>query len=419
LLRADQLCVTRLRAGSQGWVRQGSLSLAIIEIRNISRAGARHRSVNGSSSIDLSEEAVNEIKRVRRMLLCIVLLLLGVVIYFAKDILMPIMLGFLIALTLTPVVRRLVRIGVPAALAAIVVVLSITAIIGSSVYALSEPFGEMMSTVPEIGENLRLKLLPFQATINDITEASKQVQTLAPDANDETVQQVLVERRGLLTAAASTLASGVTSIAVALLLSTFILGSGTLFYEKLVTFMPQLSEKKRALRIVYDVESSVSHYLFTITLINMCLGLCIGMLLYAVDFENPALWGVIAMLLNFLPILGALMGSAFLAVMSIGIYDSLLTALIPPMIYLSCSIFEGNVLTPLIVGRRLQLNVVAVFLTVAVWAWLWGLAGALMAVPVLVVINVLCDHVDGWKPLGHFLSGHKEKATGIRDGTVQ
>jgi len=332
---------------------------------------------------------------------------------------MPIMLGFLIALTLTPIVRRLMRIGVPAALAAVLVVASITVIIGGAVYALSEPFGDMVSSLPKVGENLRLKLVPYRGTINEITEASRQVQTMAPNADDESVQQVMVERPGLISTAASSLATGFTSIGVALLLSVFILGSGTLFYEKLVTFMPHLSEKKRALRVVYDVESSVSHYLLTITLINIGLGLSVGLLLYVIGFENPALWGVIATVLNFLPILGALMGAGFLAIMSLGLYDSLIGAIIPPLIYFGCSTLEGNIITPLIVGRRLQLNVVAVFLTVVLWAWIWGLAGALMAVPILVVINVLCDHIEGWRPLGHFLSGQSAKAEHTVETTDQ
>ena len=87
--------------------------------------------------------------------------------------------------------------------------------------------------------------------------------------------------------------------------------------------------------------------------------------------------------------------------------DGLWPALIPPANYLACTTIEGNVLTPLIVGRRLELNVVAVFLAVAVWGWFWGIAGALMAVPLLVVFKVLCEHVEGLRAWGEFLSGHR------------
>jgi len=346
-----------------------------------------------------------ELKAIRRIHTYIALMLLGGVVYFAKDIIMPVVLGILIALTLSPIIRLLSRFSIPAGISAIVVVLSISAILATAILTLSDPVGELFRSVPSIGESLKEKLTPYRSTMNDISEASDQMKELADVGSDDAVQQVVVERPGLLTTAASTLASGVSSLFIALLLSLFILSSGTLFYEKIVTLMPLLSEKKRALRIIYDVEKSVSRYLLTITLINIGLGITIATLLHAFGTPNAILWGAIATVLNFLPFLGALIGASLLAVVSLGISSSLGLALIPPAIYLTCTTMEGNAITPLIVGKRLSLNVVAVFLTVALWGWLWGLAGALMAVPILVVVNVLCDHVERWSALGHFLSG--------------
>ena len=169
--------------------------------------------------------------------------------------------------------------------------------------------------------------------------------------------------------------------------------------------MPRLREKKRALKIVRDVEGNVSRYLFTITLINGALGVAVGTLLHLYGMPGAVLWGVIAAVANFLPFVGAIAGAGLLGAIALGHYDDLWSALVPPALYLACSTIEGNVITPLIVGRRLKLNVVAVFLAVAIWGWLWGIAGALMAVPLLVVFKVLCDNVDGLDAWGEFLAG--------------
>ena len=340
----------------------------------------------------------------------VAILLSGVMFYFAKDIVMPVMLGILITLTLAPVVRALQSIKIPAPVAAVFVVVSIASVVSVGLSTLSEPVAELFYSVPEIGARVGDHLRPIKTTISEISEAGVHVQELTGSSTDDPetgVNQVVIEGPSLIKSAASTVATSITSLFIALILSIFTLGSGSLFYEKMVSSFPQLSDKKRALKIVRSVESSVSRYLLTITIINACLGIAIGGLLYAFGFPNAILWGVIAALLNYLPFLGAIAGSFVLGMVSFGTQDTLSAALIPPLIYYGCSAFEGNFITPYIVGRRLQLNIVAVFLTVIFWGWLWGLAGALIAVPILVFLNVLCEHVDGLKPLGRFIAGRE------------
>lgn len=352
----------------------------------------------------------SEVRKIRRMHNYIGLMMFGGLAYFAKDIIMPIVLGLLITLTLTPVVRFFTKFNIPHRISAIVVVVGTSAALVMGVYTLSEPLGDLFESLPDISKRLEQRIVPYRSTLDEITNASDQVKGIVDvGSGEDEIQQVVVERPGLLTTAASTLASGLSSLLLALLLSLFILSSGTLFYEKVVAIMPALSGKKRALRIVYDVEKSVSRYLFTITLINVGLGVVIASLLAWFETPNAFLWGAIATVLNFLPFLGAVIGAGLLAIVSLGGTETIGMALLPPAIYMICTTLEANFVTPLIVGKRLSLNIVAVFLTVAVWGWLWGLAGALMAVPILVVVNVLCDHVDSWSSFGQFLSGRRLK----------
>ncbi len=123
---------------------------------------------------------------------------------------------------------------------------------------------------------------------------------------------------------------------------------------------------------------------------------------------NPILWGLMAALLNFLPYVGALVGVAVVGLVALVSFDSIGSALLAPALYFACTVVEGQFITPALVGRRLEMNTVAVFLSVAVWGWLWGVPGALMAVPLLVSVRVMCDHFEGLSALGEFLSARQQ-----------
>jgi predicted PurR-regulated permease PerM len=139
-----------------------------------------------------------------------------------------------------------------------------------------------------------------------------------------------------------------------------------------------------------------------VALINGGLGLAVGLGLWAIGLPNPYVWGVAAALLNFLPYVGALLTVLLVAVISIISFDSLSYALVAPAFVILCNVVEGQFVTPLVVGRRLEINAVAIFIAVAFWSWLWGFVGALIAVPILVVVKVFCDHFDSLRHVGNF-----------------
>ncbi len=327
-----------------------------------------------------------------------------VVVYFARDLLLPILMGFLLALTLSPLNRAMKRVGVPTFLSATSLIMLATVAVVAVSYFAGETLSSWTDDAPAIMQELRFKLRGLTDTIERVKDASDEVEAMT---SGQGPQPVIVKQPGLMNSAFSVAASTVTTAVVALTLALFLLASGELFYSKLVKVFDTMSGKKRALTTVYDIERRVSRYLLTITLINAGLGVCVGIAMWLVGLEYAYVWGILAFLLNYLPILGGLIGSVLIGAYAIISFDSLAYAALAPVVYLSLSSLEAQFVTPFLVGRRLELNAVAVFLTVILWGWLWGVPGALVAVPFLLVFKVICDAVDSMKIIGNFLGAEE------------
>lgn len=343
----------------------------------------------------------------RGLVLGIFIILMFSSLYFAKDFFMPVVLAFLFAMTLTPIVRFLRKRGIPSPLSATLLVFITASAIAISGYLLSGPVSDLIAEAPSIGAQIQDRLSELRGPIDRLLRVTRDIDEATDTVASSTTQRVVVEQPGIVSRAAGNVLSGGTTVAITLMLTVFLLASGTLFYEKIIQSFSSLSDKKRALRIVYDVEREISRYLLTVAIINICLGIAIGLGLWVIGMPMPFLWGAVAALLNFLPYIGAAMTLIGVAAMSIVSFDTLTMAAIPPLFVLMCNIIEGQIVTPVTVGRRLELNAVAVFVAVAFWSWLWGFTGALIAVPILVVVKVFCDHFDDLRPIGNFLAAHQ------------
>jgi predicted PurR-regulated permease PerM len=353
------------------------------------------------------DEAAVNIRRIRSMLAIIFLLMTIYALYFGRDFFMPVILAFLLALTLTPIVRLLRRHGVPEAVSATLLVLFSLGFMTTAGYLLSGPAIDLVNNAPSIGQQVSEKLNHLRRPFEKFMKVSEQIGALTEPAQEPGVARVVIAQSGIVSQAAGSVLSGVTSITIVFVLSLFLLASGTMFYEKIVQSFTRMSEKKRALRVVYDVEREISRYLLTVALINTGLGVAIALGLWALGMPNPMLWGAAAALLNFLPYIGALMNMVMVGVIALISFDSLAYAMLAPAFVLLCNIVEGQFVTPMIVGRRLEINSVAIFIAIAFWSWMWGFVGALMAVPLLVIIKVFCDHFDGLANIGNFLSAQQ------------
>jgi predicted PurR-regulated permease PerM len=329
--------------------------------------------------------------------------------HFAAAFFMPVTLAFLFALTFSPVVRGGARIGIPAPLTALGIVLALFAGVAVAGYMLSGPVSGWINQAPAVIEQVSAKFERMNLPVDALMELSKDLEEAAQGGAEPGQQQVVVQTTNFLQSVASSLAFAGATIVITMVLLFFLLASGTHFYEKLVQSFSSMKAKKRALSIVYSVEKDVSRYLLTITVINTALGCVIAGAMALLGMPSPLLWGVGAMVLNFVPYLGALIGVVLSAFVALIVFDSVGQIVAVPLIYLAITSIEGQIITPLFVGRRLEINEVFVFLCVGFFGWLWGIVGALIAVPILVVIKTVADHAEGPNAISHFLTASIRK----------
>jgi predicted PurR-regulated permease PerM len=344
-----------------------------------------------------------DLTAIRRTLGLILLVLLTIGFYFAKEVILPLLMGTLLALTLSPTVRSFQRHGLAPAVTATALVLAFALIVGASLLLVSGPVSGWINDAPQLKAQLSQKLQALTSSVEVVKQASDQVDQITSGTADPAVQKVAVQSPGLLTVAVGNLVSILATTLVTLVLALFLLASGDLFYVKLIDAFPRFGDKMRALRIVYGIERNVSRYVLLVTIINAILGVVIGAGMWLIGMPQPFVWALLAFFVNFLPYIGPLFGAGLAAAVAIVSFDHLGHAALAPAIYLAAASVEGQFITPVVLGRNLELNTVSVFVTVVFWGWLWGIAGGLMAVPFLVCLKVICDNVSSLGTLGSFL----------------
>ncbi len=224
-------------------------------------------------------------------------------------------------------------------------------------------------------------------------------QTLDEPIEVQIQQPRLLARLQMLSSTGSILAE----ILMMLVLAYFLLASGDVLINSVLQTLPSRRERRSTVELVHSVEQGISSYLLTVTLINIGLGICIAFAMWLLGLPNPVLWGAMATIFNYVPFIGAICGTIIVAIVSILSFDSLGYALFPPLVFWLMTATEGNFITPQLLGRSMSLNPIMVFLSLSIWGWMWGIGGALLAVPILAVLKVGFDQFDRTKSLGTLL----------------
>jgi len=330
-----------------------------------------------------------------------------------RDFLMPVTMAILLFFVFTPFRRFARRRGIPDAATALMVTVSIMLVVATLAYAASGPISRAMNNMPIISQQLEVKFDSVRDSIANLRDAAQRIdeaQQVEPDQGDSTA--IKVEESGSTTLGtvvkSAPLLLGQTFFTLILLF--FMIASGDLLYLKIVQSFDRMRDKRGAYLALREIEDSLGNYLGAITIINAGLGLVIGLAMFAWGMPGALLFGMGAFVLNFIPYLGAITGVAISGLVALVVMPGLFWPGMVALTYLGLTSLEGQIITPYFVSRRLQMNTVVVFLAVALWAWLWSVLGMVIAVPVLVVLRVMADHIPGWEKFGNFLAGDEPPA---------
>lgn len=323
--------------------------------------------------------------------------------YVARPILVPVVVSLLLSFLLAPGVAALVGSGVPRWLSSAVVVVALLAAVGGVGYALSGPVQRWLEEAPRALARAEVRIQRLLQPMDEVGRAADQVEEIAGGQQSPADTVQVEDGGGFRSAAIDRLRSGLGGAVVVVGLVYFFLSWGPIFQRKLARVVHPPERRRTVLEIAARVQRDVSTYLLTMTGINVVLGMAVAGAMALLGMPNPLLWGVLAALLNYVPYFGALVGMAVMGLVGLTVFEEPGRAILVAGVYGALTGLEGNVLKPMILGRRLTLNPVAIFVGLLFWGWIWGVVGALMAVPLLSALKLCCDQYEPLAPLGTFL----------------
>ena len=398
------------RANAQVNMNAGTLITEIIAPASDPGAEAAPRADAPGSEPPPAEAGVPAAAKTASMQ--IVLVVLGTIafLYFARPVLLPIVLACVAGVTLKPLIRWLSSWHIPPPCSAAAVLCLLVAAVTFGFLELGRPALTWMNEAPQHMTEVRQrfqKIFPRAARISRAAAAVNDLGATEEEKN-QTPTVGVKDTRGA-TNLVNWTGNFLGGVCETLVLLYLLLASGDLFLQKLVHVMPTLHDKKSAVEMTREIQQNISNYLFAVSLINIGLGIIASVGLYFMGVPNPAMWGVLVALLNFVPYFGPVTGVLVLAAVGLLTFDTVWKGLLPPLWYLVLHLLEANLITPLLLGRRFTLNPVVIFVSLIFWTWVWGVPGALLSVPILVSVKVVCDRVTAMSHLSELLTSSKAK----------
>jgi predicted PurR-regulated permease PerM len=342
--------------------------------------------------------------------------------YAASAIMLPIALAIILRLLLQPFVRLLSRLHVPRGIGAALAIGLLMVGIAGLVSGIAGPGASWAAKLPDAIPKVEGKLAFLQRPLGTVQWVMKELQGIVsysggggigdgagspppPAAGLPPAPAPRFDLLGGLGVLFSGTAAIATGLFTTLLVLFYLLVCGETFLRRIVEILPTFGNKRQAVETSLHIEQDVSVYLVTVTLINVTVGLCTLGIMWACGVANPLLWGVLALVLNFVPIMGAAVGIVIFLMASVVSLGVTWWALLPVGLYFVVHLIEGELVTPLLVARRFTVNPVAVILALIFWSWMWGVPGAILAMPMLAVTKIVCDDLRPFRAFGHLLEG--------------
>ncbi len=323
--------------------------------------------------------------------------------YFARAVVLPLVLAWVAGMALKPPVRWLRDHRVPAPLAAAMALAVFLVPIGAGISQMGRPAMEWIRETPE---NVVVLKNRFSKLVNTGSGSATVEGGLLGGAASAPLETPAVDLADghMATAVFSWTGGMLALIGEFVGLLFLLLTSGDTFLAKLVKLLPTLQDKRRAVQISHEIQQSISTYVFSVTVVNVVFGVIAAMVFSVTGLPHPAMWGAVVGALNFIPYFGPIIGFVMVGMSGLLAFETVGAGLMPAAVYLVLHIIEANAVTPMILGRRFTLNPVIIFMMLIFFVWLWGVPGAFVAVPILVSAKVVCERSTSLRPVAEFLA---------------
>lgn len=325
------------------------------------------------------------------------------VLYVAAEIVLPFVLAIVLKLLLQPLVRLLERARIPRGIGALIAILILLAAAGGAISLLASPAAswaaKLPDAIPKVRDSFSFLKQPFNAAQHMLEQVDGLVGGSAGGSAPALKPSSII---GTVVGGTAAVTSG---FFTTLLILFYLLVAGETFLRRMVEILPRFKDKRNAVELSFHIERDVSIYLLTITCINLLVGAAAGIDMWLCGVDSPLLWGAVAFLLNFIPFLGPMMGVVIFLMASVLSLGVTWGTLLPAVIYLGIHVLEGELFTPTLLARRFTINPIAVILALIFWFWMWGVAGAILAFPMLAITKIICDELRPLRAIGHLLEG--------------
>ena len=324
--------------------------------------------------------------------------------YTAREIILPFVFAIVLKLLLQPAFRILERLHVPRIVAALLLILALFGTVVGLGTAISSPARTWAAKLPEGIPRLQERLSFMREPVDTLQRFLRQVEDFGETGPSPTVATP-AQGPTLLSKLFTGTRNFASGFFTTVLFLFFLLVSGDIFLHRLVEILPSFKSKRQIVEISQQIESDVSAYLVTITIMNAAVGIATGLAMWFTGVGDPILWGTVAFLLNYVPILGTALGVLIFLFAGLLTHDTLWQALLPAGLYFGFHLIEGETVTPLLLARRFTLNPVLVIISLVFWFWMWGIPGVILSMPMLAITKIICDRLQPLAAFGHFLEG--------------
>lgn len=319
---------------------------------------------------------------------------------------LPLTAAIVIAIALVPLLEWLERRGVPSALAAFFALAAFLAIINAALAIIVVPatgwFARLPDSIPRIQSNLA-PLIDFYSTLQRFVDRTLMSVASGTEATAQAV--AATAPTSVVDYFISSAPAAAIQLFFAVLVIFFFLSSWTRLRKGTIRRRGSFDGAMQTARVIQNVVDATADYLATITMINAILGLTVSLLLWALGMPSPFMWGGIVSICNFVPYLGPIVAAVLLGLGGLMTFDAVGLALLPALIFIGVHLVEANLITPLVLGKRLTINPLLILVSLSFWGWVWGTPGALLAVPLLLILQTVLAST-GTPDLAGFLFEH-------------